>query len=407
MNILLYSHVKPFPILTGRELRIYHVWKLMARRHRVHLIYQTPDEPERETKEHLEELFASVDYFLYKPLKSVPNGLSAFKIIHEIFHPPIEDYSMSAYDDAVREAVETKVREEKIEAVYTYGLNARQYVGNVKNAAMINDIGDDPTVLHFRLMKEKKGLVNKLRAVKEWLTARNFEKKELSKIEHIAMISFDDARIHRRLCPNSDITILPNGVDSEFFKAGDRAKNGKPVLMFSGVMNYEPNITAALYLCREIFPRIKKEIPDVSLYIVGRYPTDKIKTLDSEKLGITITGEVADIKSYFDRSGVYVCPLRSGAGIKNKILESWAMSLPVVATSLSCEGIEVAPGEDIMVADTAEEFARKTVELLKNPQLGEKLARNGRKKVEEKYSWDSRCDIIENKYKELMGSRQL
>ncbi|MFZ5979888.1 MAG: glycosyltransferase [Candidatus Zixiibacteriota bacterium] len=407
MNILLYSHVRPFPILTGRELRIYHVWKLMARRHRVHLIYQTPDEPDRETREHLDSLFASTTHFMYKPIKSVPNGLSVFKIIRDIFHPPIEDYSMSAYDDDVRVAIETTVREQQIEAVYTYGLNARQYVSNLTKVAMINDIGDDPTVLHFRLMKEKKGLVNKLRAIKDWLTARNFEKKELSKIAHIAMISFDDARIHRRLCPNSDITILPNGVDSDFFKTRGRPENGKPVLIFSGVMNYEPNITAALYFCREIYPRIKKEIPDVSLYIVGRYPTDKIKTLDSEKMGITVTGEVADIKEYFDRSQVYVCPLRSGAGIKNKILESWAMSIPVVATSLSCEGIEVSPGEDILVADSAEDFARKTMELLKNPELGKKLARNGRKKVEDKYSWDSRCDIIENKLKELMGSRQL
>jgi len=309
---------------------------------------------------------------------------------------------MSAYDDTVREAIETKIKEEKIDAVYTYGLNARQYVKNIENIAMINDIGDDPTVLHFRLMKEKKGLINKLRAAKEWLTTRNFEKKELSKIKNIAMISFDDARVHRRLCPKSDITILPNGVDSDFFKPEGRSESKEPILMFSGVMNYEPNITAALYLCREIYPRIKKEIPEISLYIVGRYPTDKIKALDNETLGITVTGEVVDIKEYFNRSRVYICPLRSGAGIKNKILESWAMTTPVVATSLSCEGIEVAPDEDIMVADNTEDFARKTIELLKNQQLRDKLARNGRKKVEEKYSWDSRCEIIENKFKELM-----
>jgi len=404
MKILLFSHVSPYPILTGRELRIYHVWKLMAKRHEVHLVCQTPEPPDPETIKHLDEIFASTAYYPYLPLPTGGGKRSVMNILKEIFNPPIENYSLSAFDDTVRAAIEDKVKKEKIEAVYTYGLAARRYVENLKGLAMVNDIGDDPTVLHYRLMREKKGLVDKLRGVKEWLAARNFEKKELSNFKNTVIISFDDAKVHKRLCPDNNITLLPNGVDSEFFKSDRRLTGEEPTLMFSGVMNYEPNISAAVYFSRDVFPLIKKEIPEAHLLIVGRYPTDLVNALDDSDTGITVTGEVADIREYFNKARVYVCPLRSGAGIKNKILESWAMATPVVATSLSCEGIEVAPGEDILVADTAEQFARQTVKLLKDKELRDKLARNGRVKVEEKYSWESRCDILEETFIKVLKS---
>jgi glycosyltransferase involved in cell wall biosynthesis len=401
MKILLFSHVLLYPILTGRELRIYHVWRLMARRHEVHLVCQTPEQPDPETKKHLDDIFASTTYYPYLPL---PSGgrRSILNILKETLNPPIEHYSLSAFDDTVRVAIEEKVASEKIEAVYTYGLAARRYVENLRGPAVVSDIGDDPTVLHYRLMREKKGLVNKLRGLKDWLAARNFEKKELSRFKNVVMISFDDAKVHRRLCPGNSITILPNGVDSDFFRGDIGSKGEAPTLMFSGVMNYEPNITAAVYFSRDVFPLIKKAIPETHLLIVGRYPTDLVNALDDSDTGITVTGEVPDIRAYFDKTQVYVCPLRSGAGIKNKILESWAMATPVVATSLSCEGIEVAPGEDILVADTPEQFARQTIALLKDRSLREKLALNGRKKVEESYSWETRCDILEETFKKLL-----
>lgn len=402
MKILLYSHTLLYPILTGRELRIFHVWKLMAKRHEVHLICQTAEEPSRDSLDVLDNLFASSSYFLYKSLNSQPNRYSIFKIIRDIYRPPLEDYSLSAYDDAVREAIEKKVKEEKIDIVYTYGLSARRYAGNLQKAAVVYDIGDDPTVLHFRLMREKKGLINKLRAVKAWLTARNFEKNELSKLKNVVIISFDDAKVHRRLCPANNITILPNGVDAEFFKTTGKSLSDEPVVMFSGVMDYEPNISAAQYLCREIFPLIKKEVPEAVLYIVGRYPGDRIKALDDERSGITVTGAVADIREYFNKTQVYICPLRSGAGIKNKILEAWAMETPVVATPLSCEGIEVAVGKDILVGETAEKLARQTIILLKDKELRKQLAYHGRRKVEEKYSWESRCDILDELFNKLI-----
>jgi glycosyltransferase involved in cell wall biosynthesis len=171
-------------------------------------------------------------------------------------------------------------------------------------------------------------------------------------------------------------------------------------------MDYPPNVTAIIYFCRKIWPSVRTEVPAAELKIVGRKPTPEVKALEQTCDGVEVTGEVEDMRSLFESAQVYVCPLKSGSGIKIKILESWAMEVPVVATSLSCEGIEVSPGEDIIVADKPKEFALAVIRLLRNEDLRKNLAKNGRQKVVEKYGIDVQAAKVEQVFQQLIEQQQ-
>ncbi len=142
-----------------------------------------------------------------------------------------------------------------------------------------------------------------------------------------------------------------------------------------------------LWFCREIFPVILQQRPSTHLYVVGSSPPDQIRRLESDS--ITVTGFVQDIRDYYKNARVVVVPLRTGVGIRGKILEGWSAGRAMVATSVACLGIEAIHGENIMVADTPTEFATWTLALLENPRFCHRLSVAGRRLAESRYDWSS------------------
>jgi glycosyltransferase involved in cell wall biosynthesis len=140
-------------------------------------------------------------------------------------------------------------------------------------------------------------------------------------------------------------------------------------------------------MAEKILPLIRKEIPDVRFTVVGEKPSAEIMSLDG-KNGITVTGWVPDVRPYIDGSSVYVLPVEIASGIRVKLFEALAMGIPVVAMKTACEGHDVRSGEDILIAETPEDFARKTVSLLQDPALWSRISSEGRKRVVERYRWD-------------------
>jgi glycosyltransferase involved in cell wall biosynthesis len=401
VNFLFFSPWPLYPILTGLELRYYHLSRALAEKHEVHVICMMTERPTRETAAHLAELYTSVKFILHRPSAPTKASRSLGVKLREFWNPPWDYFHEGEYSEEARQAIRSAIEKHNPDGIYTYGYSLRKYFEGITGIPIVYDIGDDPSVLYYRLIRHRSGLRNKVQAFKDWLVARRFEKRELGRLKEVVLISSDDARVFRRLCPKTNVTVIPNGVNSDFFKRGKGTEPEKPVLLFTGVMDYEPNVTAIRYFCNSIYPLVKRDIPEASLYIVGRNPSRSVMELADSKAGIIVTGGVDDIRDYFQEAQVYVCPLRSGAGIKNKILEAWSMELPVVATSMSCEGIDVEPGKDILVADRPDEFARRVVLLLTDGSLRGELSRNGRRKVERDYSWSSRADMVESIFRRM------
>jgi len=198
------------------------------------------------------------------------------------------------------------------------------------------------------------------------------------------------------LSVNSDIplSVVPMGVDLDYYQPSNEEYG--PNLLFTGTIRYFPNKDAILYFYNQIFPLIKDAVPNVKFYIVGNLPPKKIRRLMSNE-DVVVTGRVEDIRPYFARSAVFVCPLRSGSGMQTKILEAMAMGVPVVTTSMAFEALDATAGKDIIIADDAKTFAEKVIMLLKDKELRQNVANSARALVERKYGWSSitkRMDIV-------------
>jgi glycosyltransferase involved in cell wall biosynthesis len=202
-----------------------------------------------------------------------------------------------------------------------------------------------------------------------------------------------------KAAPEADIRIIPNGVDLAYFSGNAPVKYDPTRIVFTGNLTYYPNIDGVLYFVKEIFPLVKKEAPAAKFYIVGQSPPAKLRALASED--VVVTGFVEDIKQYYLSSAVAVSPIRFGAGTLNKILEPLALGVPVAATSIGIEGLDLAIGKDILVADRPHAFAKHVIRIITEPDFRERLGKEGMALVRRLYNWDTIVNSLENLYHEL------
>lgn len=207
------------------------------------------------------------------------------------------------------------------------------------------------------------------------------------KADLVLATSERDGSTLREKLPSAVVDVVPNGVDIEVFQS-DTLDQPSHQIIFTGAMNYYPNIDAVLTFAKNSWPLIKAQIPDATWLIVGREPPSQVKALES-LAGVTVTGSVADVRPYMATSAVAIAPLQIGGGTRLKILEAFAMSRPVVSTSIGCEGLSVTHEKNLLIADHPEEFAQAVIRLLQNPQMRTQLGSAGRLLVEQEYSWES------------------
>jgi sugar transferase (PEP-CTERM/EpsH1 system associated) len=193
--------------------------------------------------------------------------------------------------------------------------------------------------------------------------------------------------ILKKLLPKSVIEVVPNGVDIEMF-CGDSTEQEVPGrIIFTGSMEYYPNVHAVQYFAQTCWPLIRKHLPDATWHIVGKNPLPAVQEL-AELPGVTVTGTVPDVRPYLASALVATVPLQIGSGTRLKILEALAMRKAVVSTSQGCEGLSVVPGKHLQVADQPEAFAEAVIALLNNPEKRNALGKAGRALVEAEYSWE-------------------
>jgi sugar transferase (PEP-CTERM/EpsH1 system associated) len=228
----------------------------------------------------------------------------------------------------------------------------------------------------------------KLVSWREYRAMERFERDCLKRADHVLTVSDHDRDIFSKVIDPSRITVIPTGVDVEYFCPSlDRDQPAS--LVFSGAMDWMPNEDAMVYFIKRILPRIRRQIPNASLCVVGRNPSRALLELAASHQGVEITGIVEDIRPFVHRAAVYVVPLRIGGGTRLKIFEAMAMGKAVVSTTIGAEGLPVHPGQDILIADDPEEFADTTIRLLGDPGRREELGRTARELVTRTYSWDA------------------
>jgi glycosyltransferase involved in cell wall biosynthesis len=255
------------------------------------------------------------------------------------------------------------------------------------------DLHDCSTLLYKRTARHERRWRSKLALYLEMRSIARWEGSLAERFRVIITNSSVDEGALRDLMPDGHIVTIPNGVDCEYFASAQDA-HGSRRIVFTGVMNYGPNADAARYCAEEIFPAVRAKVPDAEFWVVGADPDAEVRSL-GEREGVHVTGRVADIRPHLQAAAVSVCPVRYGAGIKNKILAAMAMGKPVVSTSVGLEGVEARPGVDVLKADTPQEFADGIASVLTSESLARRLGESGYRLVKERYSWPARAESLE------------
>lgn len=200
---------------------------------------------------------------------------------------------------------------------------------------------------------------------------------------------------------------LPNGVDLQAFRPGDRPRDPATVV-FTGKMSYHANITAALHLARDVMPLVWESRPDAELQIVGKDPSREIRALGDVQPSrrIRVTGTVPVLRPYLQRATVAAAPITYGAGIQNKVLEAMACAAPVVASPRAVAALSVRPGEDLLVAEGAAAIAQALLKILESPPLAAKLGSASRTFVEKNHDWNRVAARLEKLYRETIEGRR-
>jgi glycosyltransferase involved in cell wall biosynthesis len=231
---------------------------------------------------------------------------------------------------------------------------------------------------------------------------RSFEEAWLRRVDGCVVTSPREARIVRAHAPATPAAIVPNGVDLDRFAPG--AEPAEPrTLVFNGILDYRPNVDAALHLVDEVWPLVRRACPDARLAIVGRGSDADRRRL--ARPGVEVLGEVEDVRVPIRRAAVSAVPIRMGGGTRLKVVEGLAMARPMVSTTRGCEGIAVRDGEHLLIADGAEAFAAAVVRLFEDPALGAALGAAGRALMEREYSWELAGERLEELYAHVVPVR--
>lgn len=226
---------------------------------------------------------------------------------------------------------------------------------------------------------------------------KDLETQSLANSSAVFCCSGTDRERFLQLDTGAKLFVIPNGVDDQYFKPTP-STGSKKTLLFTGTMNYAPNVDAVAWLIHDIFKPLQKLIPDVQLIIAGRN-TDSL-AIDNIPVGVQLVNSPEDIRPYFNEAAVVVVPLRQGSGTRLKILEAAAMKKPIVSTTLGAEGLEGLTPDMICLADTAENFIMGIQQLLQEPSKGDKMAQQIYTWVTHNYSWQ----VIKEQVKDIVST---
>jgi polysaccharide biosynthesis protein PslH len=376
LKILAIGPVSPQDMLNGAGVRVHHLVSRLRKLHDVqYLHFKSTD-----LSEH--------DVTTITVTREELAHVSALKRIARWVRLDVP----TDFSPAMALCVSQMLAKRKFDVILTFDFASLQYAVG-RNLPIVADLIDEPVLGAHRDLAITRDVMQKVRLLKHIVELRLYLRRFCRHVYSYTLVGEEDARSLHSIIPRAKIEVIPNGVDTSYFAPGDTPSEPFTVLFF-GNLGFEPNILALQHFAEHIFPIIREHCPQVHWYVIGPNCSRSLLALKSEH--VSIVGFVPDLRPYLARAAVVVSPLISGGGIKNKVLEAWAMRKPVVATPLGCSGLAAEDGRNILIGNYSAEFAQKTVELLTDRVLAESIAEGGYKTALEKYSWDQSAARLES-----------
>ncbi|MFN6379235.1 MAG: glycosyltransferase [Flavobacteriales bacterium] len=386
--VVLLSRV-PYPLEKGDKLRAYHQVRLLAERHEVHLICLDDKGASDSAKAHLQKIVKSLHII---PLNK---ALIAWNMLRAMISEKPFQVHYFTQMQAVKK-VNRLIGDIKPDHIYCQLIRTAEYVKQRHDIPKTLDYMD---ALNAGVRRRVEGttFIKKYFIKEEAQRLVRYENIIFDYFDHHTIISSQD----RELIFHKDrqkIEVIPNGVDSDYFRLNEQVEP-KFDIVFTGNMNYPPNIDGARRLALEILPLIKKKRKNITLQIAGATPAREVLELNDIE-GVTVTGWVEDIRKSYANAYVFVAPMRIGSGLQNKLLEAMSMSLPCITSSLAANAFTMQQREAFMVADSNEEIAVAIERLLEQEALRKDYAHRGRKLIESDFRWAATIDLLEKVFNE-------
>ena len=376
MRILFLSQRVPYPPNRGDKITTWRLVDRMRRKHEVTCVAFAHDNYDLQAARELEALGITTLPIRYrdrwKRLCAMPLLLSS------------KPLTLGVYGSRKLQAVVDRLMP-KMDLAYAYSSSM---------GAFLERHPEKPRIMHFGELDSDKWRQYAEFADFPMRQVYGRESRTLLAVERRIATSFSENVLCTRLeqkifaekIPGASSVVLRNGVDLNYFKpAGSAPWLGH--IVFTGVMNYYPNVDACRFFVKEVFPLVCKEFPRARFTIVGANPTPEIRKL-GRTIGVSVTGYVPDTRKILRTAAVSVAPLRIARGIQNKVLEAMAMGVPVVGTTAAVQGVEGLSGRDYLVGDDAQRFAEAVCSLLRDPEGARERGMRGRRFVEENYDWE-------------------
>lgn len=392
MKILMLTPYLPYPLQSGGQTRSYNLIKrLVGLGHEITLFSLIKDESEKKYVSELEKFCKEVKVFKRSKKPWTLNnifrtGFSSFPFL-----------VIRNWAGGEKKAVEKKITEGNFDLIHAETFYVMPHIPKTDIPIVLVDQTLEFLVYqhfadNFKIPFLKQLLYVDVRKLKYW------EFKYWKMAKRVISMSADDREIMLKEVPGLKVEIVPNGVDTSFFSQKIVSKLKDPVILYLGNFTWMQNREAVEVLVEKVWPKIKEELPNSKLWIIGKNSRDFFKDLESSDVKVD---EVEDVRTAYQAASVLVAPIYSGGGTRLKNFETFASGLPVVTTSIGIGGTEAEDGKEVIIRDDPDEIAKATVELIKDEKLYKRISENALKMVKEKYDWDPIAKKLNDIYMEV------
>jgi len=404
-RILFLTPQLPYPPHQGTTIRNFNLIRHLAARHEIHLLSFVHSLDELAAAGPLRELCRRVEGVPAPRRTTVGRAVS-------LFTTRLPDMALRLPSPEFRAHLKAWLREAAYDVIQVEGIEMARYglwppeAADLRalspSALWVFDDHNAEYVLQQRAFqtdaRRPRRWVGALYSLIQWQKLRRYERAVCRAADRVVAVSETDAAALRRLMPDLPVIVVPNGVDTEHYHPDAVVPlPDAPHLVFTGKMDFRPNVDAVTWFCAEILPRVRESRPEARFAIVGRDPSPAVQALATDP-GVMVTGYVDDTRPYIAGAAVYVVPLRMGGGTRLKMLEAMAMGKAIVTTRVGAEGIELTPGQHALLADDADEFARHVVALLADPTRRRAMGQAARELVVRRYDWRAIVPRLEAAY---------
>lgn len=395
----------PYPPQQGTTIRNYNLIAGLSRRHDVHLL--SFGDPGLSQDTPLSGLCRSVEV-VCPPKRTMRQRLTG------LCFSRLPDMAQRLPSAQFRASLDRALSREHPDVVEVEGIELAQYLfqaadwrGREKAPLLVFDDHNAEYILQQRAFetdargRQARRWIGAAYSYVQWRRLRTYERRACDAADCVVAVSEADAAALSRLVPGLRPVVVPNGVDMHFYASagvseGPEALPGEQDLVFTGKMDFRPNVDAVLWFAQDVLPLIQREMAGVRFWVVGKDPHPRMAALAAEP-GVILTGRVEDVRPFISHAAVYVIPLRIGGGTRLKVLEAMAMSKAIVSTTVGCEGFDVVAGHELVVGNTPTEFASAVMALLRAPELRGQLGSAARQ-FAAKYDWQAIVPRLEQAY---------